>query len=292
MELRFGSSDISFSNFSTFYARDRGFFKKEGIEPKIILVKTEAALAAQSAGDLDYTTFSTSTIDAAAKGFPLRLVAVTIKQPAVGLVVRKGIENVTELKGRNVGVSSYGGLLHVAALYVIKHYGLNPKDVNLLATGPGAAGVAALKKGSIDAVFLSAPYDILMAREGFTLLLDVGTIYQLPFGGISATVTKIREKPGEVERVVRAVLQASRFIGDSKNSGDLVEYITHLFKIERSSAEQFYQRLVASLCLTGIVDMDKIRLAIDSAVERGVVGKAVDPALVVDFSIVKRIDQK
>ncbi len=28
-------------------------------------------------------------------------------------------------------------------------------------------------------------------------------------------------------------------------------------------------------CLTGIVDMDKIRLAVDSAVERGVVGKAV-----------------
>ena len=44
-----------------------------------------------------------------------------------------------------------------------------------------------------------------MAREGFTLLLDVGTLYQLPFGGISATPAKIREKPGEVERVLRAV---------------------------------------------------------------------------------------
>src|SRR4030095_4329342 len=93
-EVRIGSSDISFSNFSTFYARDRGLFEKEGIDAKVILVKTEAALAAQSAGDLDYTTFSTSVIDAAARGIPARLVAVTIKQPAVGLVVRKGIDNV------------------------------------------------------------------------------------------------------------------------------------------------------------------------------------------------------
>jgi ABC-type nitrate/sulfonate/bicarbonate transport system substrate-binding protein len=291
-EVRIGSSDISFSNFSTFYARDRGFFEKEGIDAKFILVKTEAALAAQSAGDLDYTTFSTSVIDAAAKGIPVRLVAVTIKQPAVGLVVRKGIENVTDLKGRKVGVSSFGGLLHVAALYVLKHYGLSPKNVTILATGPGNSGIAALKAGSIDGVFLPAPYDMLMAREGFTLLLDVGTLYQLPFGGISATPAKIREKPVEVEKVLRAVVQAGRLIADPKNSEDVIAYITRLFKLERTLAEQFYRRLVASLSLTGTVEMDKIRLAIESAVERGVIDKPVDPATVVDFSIARRIEQK
>ena len=291
-EVRIGSSDISFSNFSTFYARDRGLFEKEGIDAKVILVKTEAALAAQSAGDLDYTTFSTSVIDAAARGIPARLVAVTIKQPAVGLVVRKGIDNVTELKGRKVGVSSFGGLLHVAAIYVLKHYGLSPKDVTILATGPGNSGIAALKTGSIDGVFLSAPYDMVMAREGFTLLLDVGTLYQLPFGGLSATPAKIREKPGEVERVLRAVVQSGRLIADPKNSEDVIAYIIRLFKLDRSLAEQFYRRLVASLALSGTVEMDKIRLAIESAVERGVIDKPVDPAMVVDFSIARKLDPK
>lgn len=291
-EVRIGSSDISFSNISTFYARDRGLFEKVGIDAKFILIKTEAALAAQSAGDLDYTTFSTSVIDAAAKGLPARLVAVTIKQPAVGLVVRKGIENVADLKGRKVGVSSFGGLLHVAALYVLKHYGLSPKNVTILATGPGNSSVAALKTGSIDGVFLPAPYDMVLAREGFTLLLDVGTLYQLPFGGISATPAKIREKPGEVESVLRAVVQAGRLIADPKNSEDVIAYIIRLFKVDRTLAEQFYRRLVASLSLTGAVEMDKIRLAIESAVERGVIDKPVDPAMVADFSIVRRIEQK
>jgi ABC-type nitrate/sulfonate/bicarbonate transport system substrate-binding protein len=291
-EVRIGSSDITFSNVSTFYARDRGLFEKQGIDAKLILVKTEAALAAQSAGDLDYTTFSTSVIDAAAKGLPARLVAVTIKQPAVGLVVRKGIENVTDLKGRKVGVSSFGGLIHVAALYVLKHYGLTAKNVTILATGPGNSSVAALKTGSIDGVFLPAPYDMVLARDGFTLLLDVGTLYQLPFGGISATPAKIREKPGEVESVLRAVVQAGRLIADPKNSEDVIAYIVRLFKVDRTLAEQFYRRLVASLSLTGAVEMDKIRLAIESAVERGVIDKPVDPAMVVDFSIVRRIEQK
>lgn len=291
-ELRIGSSDISLSNVSTSYARDRGFFRKEGIDPKMVIVKTEAALAAQSAGELDYTTFSTSTIDAAAKGFPLRLVAVTVTRPAVGLVVQKGIENFVDLKGKKVGISSYGGLLHVAALYALKHYGLNAKDVMILATGPGSAGVAALKKGSIDGVFLTAPYDMLMAREGFRLLSDVGAIYQLPFGGISASLPKIREKPGEVERVLRAALQASNHIADPKNSEDVMEYIARLFKLDRSLAEEFYHRIVTSLSLTGMVEMDKIKLALDNAVERKVIDKPVDPAMVVDFSIAKRIGQK
>jgi ABC-type nitrate/sulfonate/bicarbonate transport system substrate-binding protein len=210
----------------------------------------------------------------------------------VGLVVRKGIEDVTDLKGRKVGVSSFGGLLHVAALYVLKHYGLSPKNVTILATGPGNSGIAALKTGSIDGVFLPAPYDMLMAREGFTLLLDVGTLYQLPFGGISATPAKIREKPGEVERVLRAVVQSGRLIADPKNSEDVIAYIIRLFKLDRNLAEQFYRRLVASLSLTGMVEMDKIRLAIESAVERGVIDKPVDPAMVVDFSISRKLDQK
>jgi ABC-type nitrate/sulfonate/bicarbonate transport system substrate-binding protein len=291
-EVRIGSSDISLSNVSTFYARDRGLFEKEGLDAKLILVKTEAALAAQSAGDLDYTTFSTSVIDAAAKGIPARLVAVTVKQPAVGLVVHKGIENVADLKGRKVGVSSFGGLLHVAALYVLKHYGLSSKTVTILATGPGTLGIAALKTGSIDAAFLPAPYDMRMAREGFTLLLDVGTLYQLPFGGISATPAKIRDKPGEVERVIRAVVQVGRLIADPKNSEDAMGYIMRLFKLDRTLADPFYRRLVGSLSLNGMVETDKIRLAIESAVERGVIEKPVDPAMVADFSIARRIEYK
>jgi len=291
-EVRIGSSDISLSNVSAFYARDRGLFEKEGLDAKLILVKTEAALAAQSAGDLDYTTFSTSVIDAAAKGIPARLVAVTVKQPAVGLVVHKGIENVADLKGRKVGVSSFGGLLHVAALYVLKHYGLSSKTVTILATGPGTLGIAALKTGSIDAAFLPAPYDMRMAREGFTLLLDVGTLYQLPFGGISATPAKIRDKPGEVERVIRAVVQAGRLIADPKNSEDAMGYIMRLFKLDRTLADPFYRRLVGSLSLNGMVETDKIRLAIESAVERGVIEKPVDPAMVADFSIARRIEYK
>ncbi len=288
-EIRIGSSDISFSNFTVYYARDRKFFKKEGLDPKIIIVKTEAALPALSTGELDYTTFSTSTIDAALRGMPLRLVAVTLQQPVVSLVVREGIKHVSDLKGKKLGISSYGGLIHVAAVYTLKHYGLSPKDVTLLATGPGVTGLAALRKGVIDAAVLGSPHDLQAVKEGFKALLDIGTIYKLPFGGISTTLTKIRENPREVKKVIMAVLQATKFVVDPQNKDDVINYTAAFFKVDRSSAAEFYRRLVPALNPSGIVDRDRITLAIDSAVERGLIDRPLDPDAVVDFSFAKEL---
>lgn len=288
-EVRIGSSDLSFSNFTTYYARDRKFFEKEGLDAKIILVKTEAAIAALVAGELDYTTFSTSTTDAALRGMPIRLIAVTLQQPVVSLIVREEIKQVSDLKGKNIGISSFGGLIHVAAIYVLKQSGLSPKDVRLLATGGGVTGLAAIKTGRVDAVLLSAPHDLKAMKEGFKALLDVGAVYKLPFGGISATKTKIQENPTEVHKVLRAVLRATKAVVDPQNKEDVVNYTSALFKMDRAAATDFHRRIVPALNPPGVVDMDKIKLAIDSAVERGLIDKPVDPEMVVDFSMLKDI---
>ena len=269
-EIKIGSSNISYTNFSTFYARDRKFFEKEGLSPKIIIVKTEAALPAMATGQLDYTTLTTSTIEAALVGMPLRLVAVANQQPLWGLVVRKGINQVSDLKNKKLGVSSYGGAAYGAALAVLKAHGLEPnKDVVLLATGDNTARIAALKHGSVDAALVAAPGDIKVAEEGFKILLDAGTIYKLPMGGVSTSLAKIQENPGEVKKVVAAVVKASKFITDPKNKEDVVNYIVSFFKLDRGTAGEFYQRIVPSLSSTGVVDRDKIKLVIDGAVERG-----------------------
>jgi ABC-type nitrate/sulfonate/bicarbonate transport system substrate-binding protein len=288
-EVRIGSSDISFSNFSTYYARDRKFFEKEGLDAKIILVKTEAALAALSVGELDYTTFSTSTIDAVLRGMPLRLIAVTLQQPVVSLIVRDGIDKVSDLKGKKIGISSFGGLIHVAAVYVLKQHGLSSKDVTLLATGGGVTGLAAIKSKRVDAVLLSAPYDLKATKEGFKALLDVGAVYKLPFGGISATTTKLQQNPTEVRKVLRAVLRATKAVVDPQNQPDVVNYTADIFKLDRETAADFYRRLVPASNPAGIVGMERIQLAVDSAVERGLIDKPQDANTVVDFSILKEL---
>jgi len=289
-EIRIGSSDITVSNLCTFYARDRKFFEAEGIDVKIIIVKTEVTLAALRAGDLEYSTLSTSSIEAALKGMPLRLIAVTNRNPLLGLVVRKGINSVSDLRGKKISVSSFGGAVYGAALFMLKNHGLKPKeDVAILAGGSNAARVAALRQGAVDAVLLSSPDDIRVAAEGFRILLDVGSDYRLPWGGVSTTVEKIRDNPAEVGKVIRAVLRATKAVTETRNKDDVASWIGNFFKLDRSVADKFYRRLVPSLNPSGIVERDKIKMVIDSALERGLTDKPLDPDAVVDFSITKAL---
>src|SRR3990172_6092749 len=148
-EIRVGSSDIGFTNIVAYYARDRKFFEAEGFDAKIIIVKTEVALAALAAGDLDYSTLSTSSIEATLKGLPLRVIAVTNRHPLLGLVVRKGINSVADLRGKKLSVSSFGGQVYGAAVYLLKNNGLRAKqDVTILAGGTSSVRVGALKQGA------------------------------------------------------------------------------------------------------------------------------------------------
>jgi ABC-type nitrate/sulfonate/bicarbonate transport system substrate-binding protein len=291
-EVRLGSTDITVSNFCSFYARDRKFFEAEGLDMKMVIIKTEAALAAMATGDLDYSTLSTSSVEGTLKGMPLRLLAVTNRYPLLGLVVRKGINSVGDLKGKKLSVSSFGGAVYGAALYLLRNNGLRPKeDVSLLAGGTNSARIALLKQGLVDAALITAPDDLraLASGEGYRILVDVGADYPLPWGGISASQNKIRRDPVEVEKFLRAVLRGVRAISDPQNKTDVTHWIGKFFKLDDKLADEFYRKLVPSLNPSGLAERDKIKLIIDSAVERGLTDKPLDPDAVVDFSIVRQL---
>ena len=241
-EIRIGSSNISVTNVCAFYARDRKFFEAEGFDAKIIIVKTEAALAALAAGDLDYSTLSTSSIEATLKGMPLRVIAVTNKHPLLGLVVRKGINRVADLRGKKLSVSSFGGATYGAAVYLLKNHGLRPKeDVTILAGGTNSIRISAVKQGTVDAALLSSPEDIKAAAEGLPILVDVGNDYRLPWGGISATQTKIRRSGAETEKFVRAVLRATRAITEPQNKNDVTSWVGKFFNLDEKVSDEFYR---------------------------------------------------
>jgi NitT/TauT family transport system substrate-binding protein len=289
-EVRVGSSNISVTNVVAFYARDRKFFEAEGFDVKMIIIRTEAALAALASGELDYATLSTSAVEGALKGMPIRLIAVTNKYPLQGLVVRKGIGSIADLRGRKLSVSSFGGATYGVALYLLKSHGLRPKeDVAIIAGGSNPARVAAVKQGIVDAALVSAPDDIRMAAEGMNILADVAMDYRLPWGGLSATQTKIRTARQDTEKFVRAALRATRAITEPQNKSDVTAWIGKFFKLDERVADEFYRRLVPSLNPSGVVERDKVKLIVDSAIERGLTDKPMDPDAVSDFSIARQM---
>jgi ABC-type nitrate/sulfonate/bicarbonate transport system substrate-binding protein len=141
----------------------------------------------------------------------------------------------------------------------------------------------------VDAALLSSPEDIKAAGEGLRVLLDVGSDYRLPWGGISATQAKIARAGIETEKFVRGVLRATRAITEPQNKNDVTSWLGKFFNLDEKMAEEFYRRLVPSLNPSGIVDRDKVKLVIDSAIERGLTDKPLDPDAVTDFSIARQV---
>jgi ABC-type nitrate/sulfonate/bicarbonate transport system substrate-binding protein len=117
--------------------------------------------------------------------------------------------------------------------------------------------------------------------------MDAGSVYKLPNGGMSTTVAKIRQNPAQVRRVVRALVLATKFFVEPQNKAEVTKYLNRVFNLDPASTEEFYRRFVPSLSATGLVDMDKIKLIVDGAMDRGLINKAVDPESRVDFSFAR-----
>jgi ABC-type nitrate/sulfonate/bicarbonate transport system substrate-binding protein len=65
----------------------------------------------------------------------------------------------------------------------------------------------ALQTGTIDAAMLSVPYDLFMEKDGFRPIAYLKDILEFPLLGLIAHDERIRERPDEVKRVLRAALQ-------------------------------------------------------------------------------------
>lgn len=150
----------------------KGFFKKEGIDVKIVTVNGDAAAipalvsgSAQVAQDT-----STPVLVADAKSPQLQVIAVMSGPPAQ-IVLRKDLANkagltansstkekVQALKGMTVAVNDVGGGLQYVLNGVLQKYGMKPSDVKVVAISPYTAALAALHSGRVDAIAPVAPY--------------------------------------------------------------------------------------------------------------------------------------
>ena len=106
---------------------------------------------------------------------------------------------------------------------------------------------------------------------------------------VSHSTATLRRNGPETEKFVRAVLRATRAITEPQNKNDVTSWVGKFFNLDEKVSDEFYRRLIPSLNPSGIVERDKIKLVIDSAIERDLTDKPLDPDAVVDFSIAKQL---
>jgi ABC-type nitrate/sulfonate/bicarbonate transport system substrate-binding protein len=159
-KVRIGVSNYNISNLTVGVAQTKDFFKQEGIEAEIIRMNPNVATMALVSGDIDYSTLIGSVIGANLKGAKLKMIACSQDRTPLSLVGKAAIKSVTELKGKTIGVGSYGSTPDIIARMVVKHYGVDPEtEIKMLALGSDSARLTALKEGVVDAIIVAPPVE-------------------------------------------------------------------------------------------------------------------------------------
>ena len=212
-------------------AERRGYFKDEGLNVEIVDFPGGAkALQAMVGGSADVVSGAYEhTITMQAKGINIESIALQGRYNGIVLGIRKdkagGFKSLKDLKGMSIGVTAPGSSTNHFVNNLLTRNGLKPDDVSIVGVGAGAGAVAAIKKGSVDAISNLDPVINILETEGdIVVVVDSRTakgmkeVYGGAYhaGSIYAPVEWVKKNPNTAQAVVNAMVRASLWIRRAK----------------------------------------------------------------------------
>ena len=273
-----------------FVARERGFFREEGLDTELILMKANLTVPAMLGGSIDFGTATGTGVSAAVNGADVRVVLALTDKPSFDLVALPSIKSVQELRGKKIGTSGVGSLTEILARQILIANQVPLDQVTFLPLGTSDVTYAALKAGVIEATMVQIPQNFLAQDEGFRKLASGADVYRAVQGGLTTAKATISERPELVTKTIRATLRAVRLIANDKHYG--LEFMKgpylDLGKQRERFAERAYDAAVQGYLLSGVVDEKMQREMIAVASQRVKPAQPVPPERVFDFSFARK----
>ena len=254
LTTRNGSTGLPFT-----IAEDKGFFKSEGLNAVIVVMQNQVVVNGVVTRNVDYGGTFSNFVGGALAGLPVRIVMSAMDGSDHFLVTSPAVKRVEDIKGKIFGISSFGGTPHSEAIMILRKYGMNPeKDVTFLQVGGSASRYTALEGGAIQAAMLVPPFNNFARKRGFNQLLGFNDIMNIPLGGLTVHTQKIKEKPDEIVKMIKAVLRATDYIRTHKT--EIVSYMEVKWGIKDAEVRDSIYRDIAGLySRTGIAPEETMR---------------------------------
>jgi len=273
-------------------AQQKGFFKEEGFDAEIVQITGPSGRSALMSGDIDYYTTIAFIVQSAIVGLPVKVIAAYVNCPPFVLMSRPELKSAQDLKGKTMGIGAPpGSSPDVIAKLSLKHLGLNPdKDVKYVYLNSHERTYLALEQGLYAAGLIPPPFDFKGAKLGLNSLARAAEILTYPEDGLIATVKKIKEKPDEVKRVIRAGIKANRYIRTQREG--TIQFLMAWQKVDRETATANYDSAVRSFNDDGSLPEAGLRLIIDEAKKTAKVEREIPLTTVADLSILSEAQKE
>ncbi|MFB9951935.1 ABC transporter substrate-binding protein [Rhizobium puerariae] len=192
-----------------------GLFAEEGLDVELVTVNgSGAATNMLFGGQAAFTTHGGAGLFAAVgQKAPIKAFMCQVPDDIYSIAVLENgpINTIADLKGKRIGIASFGGTPHVLMKAIVRQQGWNPDtDMTYIAVGTDVPALDALNRNRIDAIF---SYDTAFATFEFNgAKLHYFRPDPLPRTGIShvtcATIDTLEKQPELVRAMSKALARS------------------------------------------------------------------------------------
>ncbi len=245
------SSVTSESMTHVWVARERGLFKKYGLEMQFILMpRNPLAIAALLAGEIDAAIIGPGhLVNAGLSGAELAGIANFNQKLDFRLNTRPDIKKPEDLRGKRIAVSGPGSTSHLVSMLALQGLSIDPAKITFL-TIPGTEmnRRLALESGSVDATTLRGAMGEVYANKGYTLLYNLKSAgVTLPQNMLVTTRRTAATKPQVIEGYLKATIEAIAMINDPANRELVSRLLAANLRLSNpADVEESYQAVIGN----------------------------------------------
>lgn len=287
--IRIAIPGYNITQIAFFIARERGFFKEEGLDVELVQMTGTVANLALMTGEVPFTSVPTAAMTANLRGANLRVLFTTFERPLFWLYGRPQIREVRDLKNKKVGVGGLNQASYTLLRELLSNYGLEPnKDYTLIQAGDSAPRFMALTSGFIDATLMPLPWNFSAQEAGMQELVALSKAdVTAPTGSIVLRDDLLRSEPQMVEQFTRATLKGLRYAIERRAGA--IGALTQSLKIKEDLAAKGYDAARPALTTDGTMTEASQRKALDAVLKSAGVKEAPPLDRFFNFTVAKKV---
>jgi ABC-type nitrate/sulfonate/bicarbonate transport system substrate-binding protein len=270
-------------------ARERGYYRQEGLDVQLIVIPSALGMQALIGGNIKFSTAGGSGLLPILRGAPVRYVFTSFNRPMFWLYARPEIRSVEMLEGKKVGVSGIGSGPDSLLREILKRNGLDGgRDVVVLPVGSGTGRFFALQAGSVDAAMLSVPANLMAQDAGFRELVSFINEEWIELQGtVNVTEQLMASDPTLVEKFVRATLKGLIHFRDLRSQ--TITILTRFLRTKEETAAKIYDLMRPSLTQDGVVNEETQLKSLEHVIDRAGLKAAPRLDKIFDYSIAVKV---
>jgi NitT/TauT family transport system substrate-binding protein len=286
--IRIGYSVGGLIPFPLIVAKENRFFEQAGFDAELINIPPTIAVTALVSGDIQYVIFAGTTLNAAVRGLPVKLVMVYNDRPLFSLMSRPDIRSIKELKGKVLGVATLTSGESFLSRRLLKDAGVDvEKEMTLRVIGNTPDRLQALKAGIVDVTTLTLPVDIHAERLGLRRLAFMGDTLESINGGFGVSESWLQKRPDQIKKMIAVAFKGMAHARAQRH--DSIALIMSKWKLEREVAEKAFEMMIKTWADSGVASDSALQAAIDESLKVANTKQSVPISRVADFSLAREV---